>query len=373
MELTNEQRKYFGLELVDPSWDRVEEAQASGRNTIHPELLKSNLKNVFYFDGDILRKAISFHNNGGFRENSYNLKTQDNRTKIAPITSKGKPKILNGVNLQRCKPYGVYMDLYINDLQQVRVLIGNYDTQKTYYSTGRSGTKLTADEFMDKWISETREQDFKDMELFATEKRKNCKFKEGDFFRFKYDRRHYGYGRVLMDVYKWIKEGNPFWDILMGRAVCICIYHIVTEDPDVSIDELAKLKSCPSEYIMDNLLIYGDFEVIGNAPLPEDVDYPIMYGRSISALDPDKIICCIGKSLYREIPLKGNDNPGRDFKNGGIGFEPDLDMALVEECIRAGSNDPVWQMRADRGFEDDIRAPHHKEALVKMKKQMGLA
>ena len=366
MELTNEQRKYFGLELVDPSWDRV----VIPSNSVHPELSENNI--ILYFDGDILRKEISGHNNGGFRENSYNLKTQDNRTKRAPITSKGKPKLLNGVNIQRCKPYGVYVDLNIKPSEPVRFAIGNYDTQKTYYKTGRSGVKLTAEEFLDKWISETTEQDFKELEKFATEKRKHCKFKEGDFFRFKYDRRHYGYGRVLMDVYKWVKDGNPFWNILMGRPVCISIFHIVTEDPDVSIGELSKLKSCPSEYIMDNLLFYGDFEVIGNAPLPDDIDYPVMYGRSISALNPDVIICCIGKAFYREIPLKGNYNPGRKFNNNGIGFEPDLNMVLVEECIKAGSNDPFWQMRANRVYEDDIRAPQHNDELKKMKKQMGL-
>ena len=87
MELTNEQRKFFGLELVDPSWDRVEIPAVNGYNTIHPEKLKSDRKNVLYFDGDFLRKEISQHENGGFRESSYNLRTQDNRTMIAPITA----------------------------------------------------------------------------------------------------------------------------------------------------------------------------------------------------------------------------------------------------------------------------------------------
>ena len=40
MELTNEQRVCFGLEPIDPSWDRVEIPEVSGmRNTIHPERL----------------------------------------------------------------------------------------------------------------------------------------------------------------------------------------------------------------------------------------------------------------------------------------------------------------------------------------------
>lgn len=53
MELTNEQRQYLGLELVEPSWERVE----IPNNSCKPEL--STGKIILYFDGDILRKEIS--------------------------------------------------------------------------------------------------------------------------------------------------------------------------------------------------------------------------------------------------------------------------------------------------------------------------
>ncbi len=57
MELTNEQRKYLGLELIDPAWERVEIS-----NSIKPE-----------------------HETG-----------------------KGKPKRLNAANLQRFHAEGTY-------------------------------------------------------------------------------------------------------------------------------------------------------------------------------------------------------------------------------------------------------------------------
>lgn len=363
MELTNEQRKYFGLELVDPSWDRMEIPS----NSVHPELSDGVV--VMYFDGDILRKEISVWNKGGFTESAYNLRTQDNRTMIAPITSRGKAKRLNGVNLQRCKPYGTYMRLSVNNNGTAGVLIGNYDTQRTYY--GSSDEKLPPEEFISKWIAETTEKDFADIEEFNSAKRKHCKFKEGDFFRFKFDRRHYGYGRILLDVYKWVKSGGGFWNVLMGRAVCVSIYHIVTEDPDVSIEELAKLGSCPSEYIMDNVLYYGDYEIIGNAPLPEDIEYPVMYGRSISGLDPNKICLCIGK-IYREIPLEGNKNPGREFFNAGIGFHPSVNMDIAKACMESKSNDPYWERNHAFSHRSNLRDPRFKEEFEAVKKQFGL-
>ena len=365
MELTNEQRKYFGIELVDPSWDRVE----IPCNSVHPE--QSDHKDIVYFDGDTIRKVIWIEKNGGFRENSEKLKTLENRTMIAPITSKGKAKKLNMVNIQRCRPYGTYLSFDIEDDGTARILIGNYDTQRTYYSSYFAGVKMKPEEFIEDWIANTTEKDLRDLHDFSNDKRKHCKFKEGDFFRFKFDRRHYGYGRVLMDVYKWVKGGGEFWDILMGRAICVSLYHIVTENPNVSIEELANLPSCPSEYIMDNVFLYGEYEIIGNAPLPEEIDYPIMYARSISFTDPDKICLSIGK-LYREIPLKGNNNPGRDFINNGIGFGPNLDMNVVRQCVENGNNNPFWEYQNGIKNKKDIRNPIYAKEFAAMKKQFKL-
>ncbi len=63
-------------------------------------------------------------------------------------------------------------------------------------------------EFLNGWIADTDAGDLADIREFANAKRRRCKYREGDFFRFKYDRRNYGYGRILLDVRK-------FWNILM--------------------------------------------------------------------------------------------------------------------------------------------------------------
>ncbi len=47
MELTNEQRKYFGLELIEPRWERVE----IPNNCEKPGL--SIGRDILFFDGDI--------------------------------------------------------------------------------------------------------------------------------------------------------------------------------------------------------------------------------------------------------------------------------------------------------------------------------
>lgn len=69
---------------------------------------------------------------------------------------------------------------------------------------------------------------------------------------------------------RFVKDGGKFWDILMGKALCVSVYHIITENPNVNIYDLQELQSCPSAYMMDNKFFYGEYEIIGNAPLPEN-------------------------------------------------------------------------------------------------------
>lgn len=370
MELTNEQRKYLGLELIEPTWERIE----IPNNCRKPEL--STGKDILFFDGDILRKVIWLENKGAFLENSYHLRTQDNRTMIAPITARGKAKRLNDANIRRCMPYGMYIHFSGGNEVQGSVCLANYTTQQTYYSSSFAGLSYMKESefqnFLTQWIAETSTKDLAEIHAFASAGKRHCKYREGDFFRFKYDRRNYGYGRILLDVRQFIKSGGKFWDILMGKPLCVSIYHIIAENPNVSVEDLQKLDSCPSQYIMDNVFYYGEYEIIGNAPLPENhsgIDYPIMYGRSISMLDPDKICYCRGKD-YREIPLDGNAPLQKDYRNNGIRYGLLVNKALIENCIQACSNEPFWAQEL-ACLHSDLRNPAYKKELEYVMKQMG--
>lgn len=358
IELTNEQRKYLGLELVDPAWDRVELPS----NSVNPEL--SNGKIILYFDKEVLRKQISVIHTGEYPEyleQIRHIRTQDHRTMIAPKTGKGKPKRLNGVNLQRCTSEGVYFR-YVGG----SVILANYTTQQTYYSSGFAGVScLSLQDFLAKWIAETDAEELARIQAFAKAKRRHCKFKEGDFFRFSIDRTHYGYGRILLDIHQMRKNGEEFWDILMTRPLVVSVYHIITEDPSVDLEILQTLKSCPSQFIMDNRFYYGDYEIVGHAPLPEELDYPIMYGKGISPTTRNMIMYQRGH-VYKKIPLEGNMLVG-DFKNNGISPSLNLNKKILLNCIETDSNEPYWERV---GFSCDLRHPKFKSELEQVLKQM---
>lgn len=372
MELTNEQRKYLGLELIEPTWERIE----IPNNCLKPE--PSTGKDILFFEGDILRKVIWLNNKGSFLENSYNLRTQDKRTMIAPITAKGKPKRLNGVNIQHCTPYGMYIKFSGGYEAQGNVHIANYTTQQTYFSSWIAGLPAMDEydfqNFLDQWMVDTSAEDLAEIQMFANAQRQHCKYREGDFFRFKYDRRNYGYGRILLDVRKFIKSGGKFWDILMGKPLCVSVYHVITENPNVRIADLQKFNSCPSEYIMDNVFYYGEYKIIGNAPLPEnfdELDFPIMYGHAIDTYKQDKICYCRGRD-YREIRLEGNALLQKDFKNNGIGYKPYINKILIEDCIQACSNEPFWARQPEISHTYDLRNPIYKKELEYVLKQIDV-
>ena len=187
-------------------------------------------------------------------------------------------------------------------------------------------------------------------------------------FRFKIGRRLYGYGRILLDYDKMRKGKEPFWDILMSKPLVCSVYHIVTERTDVSVDELKTLCSLPSTIIADNSLYYGEYKIIGNIPISDDEDYPIMYGNSIHFGEKAVSYQC-GKR-YCKIINSSALFPG--FINNGVSFILNFTLDVLLQCIAKASNIPYWERYYSHWVEKDLRNPKHSEKLQKVKMQFGL-
>lgn len=351
MELTNEQRRCLGLLEIEPYWKRVDMGEG----------------NILYFNGDIIRKWI-IDREGHIEENTYWVKASPDRTKLLPKTKRGKEKKFTFANLQKMGGEGAYFFFggYL--------VVGNRMNQRTLYSSYMAGLAPMSEEelgdFLKRWVAETDDAQMAKVKEFANEARKHCKYGEGDFFRFAFDRTHYGYGRILLDVTKRRKLGEKDWEILMGKPLIVKVYHIVTTDPCVSPEVLEMYSACPSQYIMDNRFYYGDYEIVGNLPIrEEEEEYPVMYGQSIDS-KADRIILQIG-SAYRELPLEGNKVVPGISRNNGIGFDLEINKTMLLKCIAAGSNMPYWER--DAGYvRSDIRNPKNREILGAVLRQFGV-
>jgi hypothetical protein len=360
-ELTNEQRKYIGLIPVEKHWELVK------------------LNDMFlYFDEDIIRKKIAVTENS-YLEQELCEKTAENRTILLPKTEKGKPKKLNFTATQSFSPFGVYFSF-----SSKYTCIANYTTQTTCFEES-SDTERTLEDlkiWIYQWISETTENDLTEIESFKNAKRQHCKFKEGDFFTFKTGRREWGVGRILIDVAKlkknedFKKKKNYGLSHFMGKPLIVKVYHKISNNSNIALDELSNCMALPSVAMMDNHFYYGEKQIIGNKPLTiEDHDMLISYGGSISHGDENTVYLQYGFiykettkskfSKYLRIENKSmysgyEENP---YRNESIGF--DVDTEKLRECIEAKSNEPYWNT-GHYSVKRDLRNPHN----MKVKKEI---
>jgi hypothetical protein len=348
-ELTNEQRKYFGLEPIENHWDRV---ILSG-DKYRPDT-------ILYFDKDIIKRhIISIENK--YHEKQYNELTR-NRNILLPKTDKGKEKKLTASVLEQQQPVGVYMSIVNGHLS-----IGNYNSQTTFYSTTWDNEKALEGKIADiinGFISNSPPNHLTEIETYKQSKRKNIKFKSGDYFCFKLDRINFGFGRVLLNIGK-IRKKNLIDDghglnLLMGLPVIVELFAFKSTAKNIDITMLDQQPKLPADVMMDNLLLYGEFEIIGNRELKdEEFDLPISYGRS---LNPHrKVVFLQWGLIHKELSWDTYCKYiGEDFFNPNpygyysIGFRPFYNSIEVLKTIEnngiynfdnAGHYKAKWDLR----------------------------
>ena len=367
MLLTNEQRACLGLAPVDPSWEWVR--------------LKSVAKDPDFedwacFDGDTIRKYIHCAPDH-YEERTYREETAENRTLLLPRTNRGKPHKLSNITLSDRKPLGMRLRW---SGRTAAVELRHEDTARTYYSSGletyavRTLEELSA--WLDRWAAETTPADLSALDCFLREKRRRVQARAGDFFRFSIGRREYGYGRVLLDCYKMKKEGRPCWDILMCRPLAVKTYRLITEDPAFPPEKLRGTPALPAHFMTDDGLFCGEYPIVGSLSLePEELDFPIMYGGSISSLDRgrDRTFLQCG-TLFRVLedtkPLPGWASC---YRSNGVTPAPIcINRSTLEACIAAGSSGPFWERTKDWAVQD-LRSPFRRAHLEAVCGQFGLS
>ena len=368
-ELNNKQRRYLGLELVADNWEEV----ILNGDSYRPS-------SILYFDENTIRKQV-ISTELKYSEIQYNEETE-NRKFLLPKSQKGKAKKLTSSALETKTPIGTYFDFRTSG-----ITIGNHTTQNTFYSTNFENIKFKDISDLKIWLNDfiknSTSEDLKSIKQFASKKRKRIKLKEGDFFAFKVDRRNYGFGRLICDVRPLRKDSkfkaNKNYGImnLMTQPLVIKVYHFISPTKETDLEELKTKKSIPAQYIMDNVLFYGDYEVIGNQPLSEsEFDFPTSYSKSIHYRDFDTVYLQYGL-IYKETTTKkynkhlAIENPDKNAKSWekilksnpyrmeSIGATVNFHKKTLEHCIKTNSNQPYWES-AIYELEADLRNPKNK-------------
>lgn len=355
--LTNKQRECFALNPICDHWECIEAKQSR----------YDHFKTYLYLDGDVIVKCIVI-GDAQYYEFELSEKVTPDRKYLLPKTPKGKPVILSSSTIEKRNGTGMRLNYYEKNIH-----LYNEITECSYYFNECLPDKVCdMDGFfqwVDHWCRETTNADKTDILSFAQQKRKNIRYREGDVFRFKIGRRQYGYGRILLDYDKMRKNKEPFWDILIGKPVVCSVYHIITDRKDISVDELKNCNTLPSQIVQDNSLFYGEYEIIGNLPITEHEDYPIMYGNSISF--GEKAVCYQCGKMFRKIADGTEMYSG--FRNNGVSFNLNFTLEILQRCIAEKTNEPYWNSYYPSYIDRDLRNPKYTDILKKIKLQFGLS
>lgn len=356
-ELTNAQRKCFALPEVQPEWKKISLSMVSC------DLFEI----IAYIDGNRICKVIQV-GDLLYHEYSVNETISDDCTLLLPKTAKGKAVRLTAASL--IKRNATAMGLLYH---RGNIVLYHADARQNYYQSSYEGVTIRDMDAFRQWIAawcrETGEKELADIAAFSKQKRVHQAYKEGDFFRFRINRKLFGYGRILLDWDRMRKEQIPFWDVFMGKPLCVGVYHIATERSDVSLDELVSLAMLPTQMIMDNILYYGECEIIGNRPIMlHEADYPIHYGRSITAGD-QRIMYQCGKTF---LTLENADEICCGYRSNGVGFALQMRLPVLQACIAAKSNLPFWEQQGLHMVQTDLRNPKNADIRKRIRDQFGL-
>jgi hypothetical protein len=380
-ELTNEQRLYFGLDPIESHWEKT----VFKGDSYRPE-------SILYFDGDVIKRHI-LSTNEQYQEKQYNELTRS-RTILLPKTGKGKEKKLSASVLESRQPTGVYCNIdYLG-----RVFIGSHNTQTTFYDTrwekefAKDTAPLEIYNIVTDFINNAPSQHLIEIDQFKKASRKLSKFKPGDFFAFKVGRTQYGFGRVLANIDQLRKlsklSGDHGLNLIMTKPVLVKVYAYLSEIKDIDLTVLQQAGSLPSDYMMDNLLLYGQFEVIGHKKLKsEELDFPISYGRHIDMqkhasflqwglIHRELAITTFNKYFVAENPFAAENSYSRKVSNPygfyGIGFYPKYSGLIDIQNAIANKGKFDYSKNPDYSTHFDLRNPANKAVRDELLSTFGL-
>ena len=376
-QLTNEQREYLGLEPIEKQWEKV--ILKGDKN--HPDSL-------IYFDKNVLKRYI-VSTEEQYSESHFNESTNERNT-LLPKTSKGKEKKLTPSVLEQRQPIGVYF--HTNNYGDL--IIGNYSTQTMFYSNSWENSRFnrsrSISQIVQDFIKQSPNSHLEEIREFKNAKRKNIKFKSGDYFCFKLNRNTYGFGRVLLDIYKIRKKKlishEHGFNFIMATPVLVQYFAYKSDKKQIDISLLDNCAKLPSDIMMDNLLLYGEFEIIGHRELKEEeFEFPISYGKRI---DQGQTVFLQWGLIHKELPLQKfnkftiGDNPFVDedsfsrkvhnpFGYYSIGFRPRYD---TNDILNTIANHGVYnyELSQDFGTEFDLRNPKHQSIKEEIFKAFNL-
>jgi hypothetical protein len=251
-ELTNDQRKYFGLTTVDDNWDKQ-----SLSETV-----------TVYFDKNKLIKILNYC--WGYLEYDTEIDTRDRKI-LLPKTPRGKEQKLTVPRILKIKGCGVQFSgsfqgggIHVYDNRRNLFFIKSFSEEGEIKSYG------DIDKWVSNYITKLPTTHFNWLDEQLSQKRLKVNVKEGDIIAFRIAHGEYGFARVLLDVFTERKKGDIirpeiYW--VHPRSLIVAPYAFYADTLEINIDALIEKKTLPTLCIFDLDVYRGEMPIIGHRPL----------------------------------------------------------------------------------------------------------
>lgn len=281
INITNQERRYLGLNPIQDDWEISE--YFSKTNIVYK-------RTTVYWSGTEIKKIICEENripagqstliSRSIAEHDTSLKTE-NREKLIPLTSRGKMKPVNASNILSITPFGCSFYFCINERDKHSAQMSVYNARNNCsLAIGETDRieKIRNDEdfhcFMKYYMMSCPEDYFIRIDQLRTAKHQTVKYKTGDIFRIEIDRFRYCYGIItgqVRDIRKW-SELPKYHSLrnLMMVPIMVRYYELDTKRSDLSASELSQYPLSRVDICGDNDIIWGTHPIVGHKQLTED-------------------------------------------------------------------------------------------------------
>ena len=251
-ELTNNQRKYFGLSLVSDDWDKVQLSETIS----------------VYYQGDKVVKILNY--NLGYFERDTDIETKQ-RQILLPKRIKGKEQKLTIAKILKIKGSGIQFSgsfqgggIHVYDNKRNLFFIKSFSEDGAIKNYGDIEKWITS------YISKTSTNYFDWLNNELSQKRLRVKIKEGDIVAFKIMHGQYGFARILFDIFTQRRKGdivstNLYW--FHPRSLIVAPYAYYADTLNIDIDKLINKKTLPTLCIFDLEVYRGEMPIVGHKPL----------------------------------------------------------------------------------------------------------
>ncbi len=281
VDLTNEQRYYYGLSAISEKWDK---------EISYAAVYHAYKRVTLFFEGDVIKKFIFEEVNDSSGDQHYAMYEEcdlDAHTKgrkvLLPKTARGNEKPLSPSNLMNPTYMCSHLTVTFAGGTTRVCAFNSSNDQELPLPPVVPRNKKEFEEYTEKYIASCPKDYDQTLEEYLHKKREVVDIKPGDIFRVRVTPTLYTYflllGRVK-DIWKCpgIPDGHPIYH-QMTKPIAYRQYAVLTDNANMTPEELETYPLLMAEVTMDNWVYWATYPIVAHKTLSlSDVEFGFLAG-----------------------------------------------------------------------------------------------